>query len=53
MAKGCDCDVNELLKKPLFPEISTASYIPIPCSTKGGLVYCDKHHGWVNFEWVK
>lgn len=54
MAKNCDCDVNELLKKPIFPHIKNCgSYIPIPCSTKGGLVYCDKHHGWVNFEWVK
>lgn len=51
MAKGCDCDPNELLKVPIFPHTSKASYIPIGKS--GGLVHCDKHHGWVNFEWVK
>ena len=50
MAKNCDCDVNELLKHPIFPETSRASYIPFG---KGGLVYCVKHYGWVNFEWVE
>jgi hypothetical protein len=51
MAKGCDCDVNELLKKPIFPHASNASYIPV--GERGGLVFCDQHHGWVNFEWIK
>jgi hypothetical protein len=46
---NCDCDVDELLRLPIFPDISNASYIPYG---KGGLVFCAKHIGWVGFEWV-
>jgi hypothetical protein len=44
--RDCQHDVNELLKKK-------REYMPVPCSKRDAMVWCDDCKVWIPFEWVQ